>query len=815
MFADHRESAQIVLDPQEGGTVQVEQRRQLLGAALATGLVTGCLSLGALVWAPPIELSELAAPSRVYARPHRLAGGQDMESSGLLARLARLGYRQIQSGTPRPGEYRRDRAQIELHRRAFRTPLASGEDRDVLLRVSSGRIESIRGVDGERIPSLLLEPEVVGELHSSLRESRELLALEEVPADLVTAILTLEDRRFQAHGGLDLQRMVGASWANLRAGRIVQGGSTLTQQLVKNVYLTDERTFGRKLQEAWLARRVERGNSKHKILETYLNTIYLGQRRAVSIRGVEAAARHYFGISARDLTLGQSALIAGLVRGPGLYSPFRSKDAALKRRNDVLGFLFQAGAITEERMRAALEEPLGALEAPPGPVTAPWFTAWVTRELEAALPDTDLERAGLAVTTGLDASLQEIAEQAVTQGLDRLEKDFPKLRREDGRVQAALVALDPHSGDVLALVGGRDWAASQFDRVTQARRQPGSLFKPIVALAALEPGPDGHPAFTLASRLEDSPLQVRTVMGPWKPGNYDGEFRGEMTLRDALELSINVPFARLGIEIGPQRIVDAARRLGIESRLDPVPSLALGAYEVTPLEIATAYSTLAAGGEYRAPRPFAQVLRADGTPLLVREVATRVAYDPAQVALVTSALRGAVERGTARGIRSAGFLGPVAGKTGTTNDAHDAWFAGYTPDVTVVVWVGFDSNASLGLTGAQAALPIFTQFLRRALGPDGGSDFLTPPGVEFVEIDPVSGLRATWACPGVTEVFLSDSSPRDSCVRWAERERPERTTRRRPADGPVVSSPRKPQPEPVISRFLRAVLDALNPQNSN
>ncbi len=777
------------------------QRRNL---AILAALLCALLAL-ALSTLTPVELPELAVPSRVYSRAHRIEIGQSIETSGLIDRLRRLGYREIEGADPRPGELQVRRDRVILNRRAFRTPLASGSEGRIELRTDAdSRVSSIRGAGNRRLPSVMLEPEVVGVFHGNDREDRHLLALEDFPVYLIDSVLVIEDRRFFEHRGIDPWRMIGALVADLRAMRIVQGGSTLTQQLVKNVFLDHERTIARKLREAWLALRVERGHSKEEILEAYLNTIYMGQSGSVSVRGMEAAARHYFGKHAVELSLAESALLAGLIRGPGLYSPFTVPDAARERRNQVLEILYETGRISEAQYRDAIELPLGNLSQAPSSVSAPYFSALLRRELEQEIPDDNLDEARLDVYTGLDAQLQLVAERALKDGLQRLEADFPHLMTEDEEpVQAALVALDPRSGDVLAHVGGRDWRASQFDRATQARRQPGSVFKPVVALAALARGPDGTPPFTLASLLQDEPLELETPEGIWAPANYDKEFRGWTTLRRSIELSINVPIARVGLAIGPQRIVETARRLGIGGRLAAVPSLALGSFEISPLEVAQAYAVLASGGMRIQTRPYTRVVGIDGRELAAQPIVSERAFDPAEVSLVTSALEGAVERGTGRGLRKFGFRGPVAGKTGTTNDFRDAWFVGYTPELVIAVWVGFDDGRSLDLTGASVALPIFARFIIGALGRDGGEPFETPAGVEFVSVNQDSGLRSAFGCWGEREVFLTGTAPKERC-------RPGWFRSRRRDDTRGDTSAQRPSETAPWFRILDSVVEAID-----
>jgi penicillin-binding protein 1B len=773
--------------------------RRLGVAAAVLALAVG---LGALV---PKRLPEPALPNRVLGRPHRIAPGQDVEATQLVKRIERLGYRRTRSATPGLGEYFRGDDRIVIERREFIGPQGPVALARFELRLGrGGRVAAIRDERGAERPDALLDPETLGALADDAPVDRVLVRLGELPRHLLDAVLVVEDRRFREHHGLDVRRLGGALVANVRARRVRQGGSTITQQLVKNVFLTHERSVVRKLREAWLALRVERAHTKDEILEAYLNTIYLGQRGAVSVVGVEAAARHYFGHSARTLGLGESALLAGMIRGPGFYSPFTHPERALERRNRVLAMLAKRGLVSAEDAEAAAKRPLGNVAKPPAAARPAWFLAKLERDFAAELPDLDLHEDRVVVFTGLDAELQLAAEDAVRRGVEALEAAVPRLRREDAKLQAALVALEPASGAILAYVGGRSWSESQFDRVAQARRQPGSAFKPVVLLAALARGEGGAPAFTLASLLADEPLEVETPQGPWRPANYEKEFRGAITLRRALEDSVNVPFVRAALALGPEAIVETARRMGIESPLEPVPSLALGAGEVSPLELARAYALLANGGERVAVRSAFHVTDAEGRPLHEAAPLLERAFDPAEVALVTSALEGAVNHGTGHALRELGYRGSVAGKTGTTNDGRDAWFAGYTPELAVAVWVGFDDAEPLGLTGARAALPIFGRFLIAALGAQGGRDFVEPPGLERVAIHEPTGLRAGFLCWGESEWFLAGTAPAERCA-------PDWFTRaERPPPGEPTEAPRpqRRRRDPV-GRFFRVLGEIL------
>lgn len=744
----------------------------VLALAIGTPLTIG---IEALVRAR-LDAKRFAAPTRIYARPLVIAPGETVSRALIEDHLERLSYRSARGRSVGIGEYRFGWWEWTIGRRAFRHADRLAPSGVAVVDLGfGGYVAGVRDADGHRLPSLVLEPELI---HTSVDVSgkdRVPIRRRDVPDRLVDAVLTIEDQRFFEHAGLDARRIAGALLANLREGRVVQGASTLTQQLAKNLYLSSRRSPVRKLREAAMALVLEARYTKDEILEAYLNEVYLGQDGALAIHGVGRAAQFYFGKDVSRLDLAESAVLAGLIRGPNLYAPFRNPDAARARRNLVLSQMRERSIITDADLRVARRAPLG-LRTQPEPVHARYFVDYVTDELlrgASCARRCGADARGLAVFTTLDMRLQRAAEEAVRDGLRRLERDASYLRRGDGPLQAALVALDPTTGQILAMVGGRDYGGSQFNRAANARRQPGSAFKPVVALAAVARGAedrDGRP-FTLATLLADEPLSLATPAGVWEPTNYDGRFRGPVTLREALERSLNVPFARLGVAVGPARIVETGRRLGIASPLHAVPSLALGSSEVTPLELTRAYGVLAAGGWRAETSSLLGVLDHAGETIARADAHGDQVFDPAEAYVITSALRGAAERGTGRGLRALGYRGPVAAKSGTTNDHRDAWFVAYTPSLTVGVWVGFDDGRTVGLPGSRAALPIVARFLTEALGSDGGEAFDVPSGLEVAEVDRRTGLLAGPGCRGEPEVFLWGTAPRESCSPWRTAER--------------------------------------------
>jgi penicillin-binding protein 1B len=716
---------------------------------------------------------ELPVPSRVYARPLLLRPGSSPERAGAALLLEAAGYRPVQSEVAGIGEFAAGEQRWQIGRRRFLHADGVEEAGTFVLELDPrGRIAAILDGEGRPLRQLRLEPPLVGFLYEdgpgAEPRLREPVPLTELPQHLVQAFLAIEDQRFFEHSGLDPRRMLGAALANLVAGRIVQGGSTITQQLARNVYLHRQRVFSRKLQEAAIALAIERELDKPEILGAYLDEIYLAQRGPIAVHGVGAAARHYFGLDVRDLELHQSALLAALVRGPSRYSPRRDPEAALERRNLVLRRMLELGSLDEAAFEAAVARPLDLRPAVKTPRSTAFFRDHVRQALAGELDAGALEGGGLRIYTTLDWRLQRLAEEALRAGLEDLERRAPRLFERDPPVEGALLALEPGSGDILAMVGGRSYGRSQFNRATQAHRQPGSVFKTVVALAALDPP---RPAFTLASTVTDeallipapAPLPGEDPEEDWRPLNHDEEFRGRVTLRQALEESLNVPMVRVGQEVGLRRVIETARALGIRSRLRPVPSLALGTFEVSLLAMTQAYGVLAAGGVRSAPRSWTAVTRGDGERLAEQGLQRQRVFGREEVYLVTSALEGAVDRGTGKAVRALGYRGPLAGKTGSSDEYRDGWFIGYTPEIVVGVWVGFDDEESLGLSGAYTALPIFTRFLTAALGPRGGAYFSPPPGVERETVLALTGSDAAASCREVSDWFLPGTAPRRGC----------------------------------------------------
>jgi penicillin-binding protein 1B len=704
----------------------------------STGLVFGAWYLKSLedTVTKKFEGQKWVFPSKIYSDSYLLYVGASVRADDLTEKLRRLGYYETQTTPRAKGEYRIARAgviDIFLHDFDFPTEHIKGVP--VRLSLQGGVVSRIENLaSGQEMFSLELEPELVTGLYDRIWQERKVVKLAEVPPLLVKAILAIEDERFYSHHGVDPLGILRAMWVNLRTLSYTQGGSTLTQQLIKNFFLSDERTMSRKIPEAIMALIAERKYSKDTILENYLNEIYLGQRGPQGIFGVWQAAQFYFSKPLSDLSVGETALLAGLIRAPNRLSPYRSADAATKRRNVVLTKLLDDRIITRKQYDTALHEKLPQRALVKVTNEAPFYVDYARRELEENYSTAVLNKEGLRIFSSLDLQIQRLAERALVEGLKKLEAAHPALRRNgDDSLEGAIVVLRPQTGEIKAMVGGRNYAKSQFNRVFQAKRQPGSVFKPFVYLAALMYGGQSGVKYTPDTVINDTQFVWNYDGQEWQPGNYNNQYFGAVTFRRALENSLNSATSRVAQDVGIRRVREIAHRLGIQSPLPAVPSLALGAAEVTPLEVAVAFSTLANGGVRPRPLAVRNVIDQDTRPLEKRDVRSEQVIPPQLAYLMNDLLKGVLDRGTATLARRLGFTRPAAGKTGTTNDYKDAWFVGYTPDLLAVVWVGFDGPSKLNLSGAEAALPIWTEFMKSATANMPPTDFTAPaplPGGE-------------------------------------------------------------------------------------
>jgi penicillin-binding protein 1B len=709
-------------------------------------------------------------PSKIYSDSQLIYPGMDLKAVAFFDRLHDLDYQPVAGPVGRKGDYRVDEGNgtIDVYLHDLPGPGVETDTRRVRLHVAGSTVIRIADLDDDTkdLYAIELEPELLSGLYQGAWEERHLVTLDEVPPLLLRAIIAVEDQHFYEHHGIDLRGIARASWVNLRSGHTVQGGSTLTQQLMKNFFLTDERNIKRKLREALMALIVERRFTKEEILENYINEIYLGQKGAQGIYGVWEASRFYFATEPEQLSVGEMAMLAGLIKAPNRYSPFRDAERARRRRNYALGLMLKQGDITAEQYTAAVAEPLRSAPTPSQAKDAPYFVDFVRQELAQAYPSEVLTTEGLRIYTALDMHLQHLAEQAVQNGLAGLEKRYPRLHADQptDQLQACLIAIQPQTGAIKAMMGGRDYRSTQFNRCTQALRQPGSVFKPFTYLTAFEQTRHGDPPILPTTRIEDEPFDWAFDNQVWSPANYKKHYMGMVSVREALELSLNAATARLAQEIGLPAILDTARRMGISSPLPPYPSVVLGAAEVTPFEVAQAFSALANSGLRAEPLSIKKVIDRGGLPIERKPVQVQQVVSPDTAYLVTHLMEGVLDHGTGRAARKLGFSRPAAGKTGTTNDYRDAWFVGFTPDLLAVVWVGFDQKRALNLAGAEAALPIWTDFMKQATAGMPATEFVPPPGVSLVKIDPLSGQLATPACPEtIEEAFYKGDEPTTPC----------------------------------------------------
>jgi penicillin-binding protein 1B len=701
-----------------------------------------------------------AEPARIYARPLELYAGTPVSAEQLRAELAFLGYRQVER-VAGPAQWSSEGRRFHVHTRDFRFPDGAETGRSVVLTAGRDRIERIVTAGGGREVDLLrLEPALVGSIYPAHSEDRVLVQHGDLPGHLVQALLAVEDRRFFDHPGIDLRGIARALVANLRAGRAVQGGSTLTQQLVKNFILGPERTLWRKFNEALMSLIVESRYAKDEILEAYANEIFLGQDGGRAIHGFGLAAYFYFNRPLTELALHETALLVGMVRGASYYNPRRHPERALERRNLVIDQMAGQGFVDAQQAEAAKQRPLGVTAAGNAPgYRVPAFVELVRRQLRRDYREEDLTSNGLRVFTTLDPWVQRAASRALHERLARIERDRGIA---SGSLQGAVVVTSVQDGEVLAVVGGRDAAFAGFNRALDAVRPIGSLVKPVVYLSALAI-PE---RYTLTTPVEDAAVDMTLRGGQrWQPKNYDREVHGRVPLHEALARSLNLATVRLGMDVGLGPVIATLRGLGVRREIDPYPSLLLGALSLSPLEVTQVYQGLAAGG-FRSPlRAIRAVIDAERQPLSRFPLTVTQAADPAVVYLLTRNLVEVTERGTGASLRRWLPDGvAVAGKTGTTNDLRDSWFAGYGADRVAVVWVGRDDNAPIGLSGATGALPVWGDLVQGMS--IKGLRAVPPAGVDYHWVDRNGRLAAADCVDVLALPYIAGSQPRvlSDCV---------------------------------------------------
>ncbi|WP_395502729.1 penicillin-binding protein 1B [Ectopseudomonas mendocina] len=730
--------------------------RPWLAWGLKLGLVGLVILAGFAVYLDAVVQEKFSGkrwtvPAKVYARPLELFVGQKLAKDDFLRELDALGYRR-ESVANGPGAVSVAGNNIELHSRGFQFYEGAEPSQKVRVRFSGDYVAGLNQADGSNLAVARLEPVLIGGLYPAHQEDRILIKLDQVPAYLIDALVAVEDRDYFDHFGVSPKGIARALWINATSGRLVQGGSTLTQQLVKNFYLTNERTLLRKATEAMMAVLLELHYDKREILEAYMNEVFLGQDGQRAVHGFGLASQYFFSQPVSELKLEQVALLVGMVKGPTYFNPRRNPERALARRNLVIDLLAEQGSITLEEAAAAKQKPLGVTtRGSMADSSFPAFLDLVKRQLREDYREQDLTEEGLRIFTSFDPILQLKAEEALAETLKRLAG-----RKGVDEVQAGMVVTNPETGEIQALIGSRQPRFAGFNRALDAVRPIGSLIKPAIYLSALE-----RPSqYTLTSWLEDEPFSIKGQDGQvWTPQNYDRKAHGTIYLYQGLAQSYNLSTAKLGLEIGVPNVLKTLERLGVERKWPAYPSMLLGAGAMTPMEVAGMYQTLANGGFNTPLRGIRSVLTADGEPLGRYPFKIQQRFDPGAIYLVQNAMQRTMREGTGRSVYSQlpSSLN-LAGKTGTSNDSRDSWFAGFSQDLLSVVWLGRDDNGPTPLTGATGALQVWTGFMRKA--DPLPLDMPMPDNVTQAWVDRQTGLGSASGCPNAVQMpYIRGSEP--------------------------------------------------------
>ena len=730
--------------------------RTWLGWGLKLGLVGLVILAGFAVYLDAVVQEKFSGkrwtiPAKVYARPLELFVGQKLAKNDFLTELDALGYRR-QTTVDGPGTDAVSGNTVDLNTRGFQFYEGLEQPQAVRVKFSGDYVSELSGSGGKKVAVVRLEPLLIGGLYPKNLEDRILIKLDQVPPYLLDTLVTVEDRDFYHHFGVSPKSIARAIWVNTSSGAMRQGGSTLTQQLVKNFYLTNERSLTRKLTEAMMAMLLELHYDKGEILEAYLNEVFVGQDGQRAVHGFGLASQFFFSQPLSELKLHQVALLVGMVKGPSSYNPRRNPERAMERRNLVLDLLAQQGVATQEAVDAAKKMPLGVTKRGSlADSSFPGFLDLVKRQLRDDYRDEDLTEEGLRIFTSFDPILQMKAESSVTDTFKRLAG-----RKGSDEVEAAMVVTNPESGEVQALVGSRVPGFAGFNRALDAVRPIGSLIKPAVYLTALE-----QPSkYTLTSWVQDVPFSVKGADGQiWKPQNYERNANGTVFLYQGLAHSYNLSTARLGLELGVPNVLKTLGKLGVQVDWPAYPSMLLGAGGLAPMQVATMYQTLANGGFNTPMRGIRSVLTAEGEPLKRYPFQIQQRFDPASIYLIQNAMQRVMREGTGRSVYNVlpSNLN-LAGKTGTSNDSRDSWFAGFSQDVLAVVWLGRDDNGKTPFTGATGALQVWTSFMKKA--DPLPLDTPVPENVVQAWVDAKTGQGSDASCPNAVQMpYIRGSEP--------------------------------------------------------
>lgn len=701
--------------------------------------------------------------AKLFASPESVAVGDAMMPDDIAGELRRSGYNESPGNSI--GYYRVRPNSIEI----FPGPDSYFDQEAGLIQFSGGRISRIVSLQDNTSRGMYqLEPQLITNLSGPNRVKRRLVKFNDIPKVVVDAVTSAEDKRFFQHAGFDPVRIIKAAYVDLKEGRKEQGASTLSQQLARGFWLDQDKRWTRKLAEMVITLQLEQKLSKEEIFEDYANQIYLGWRGSFEIHGFGEAAEAYFGKDLSQINVPEAATLAGMIQRPSYFNPYKYPERTRERRNIVLSLMHQNGYLSDRDYELAAASPLTVARGASESADAPYFVDLVEDALQSKFQDTNFQSNGFRVYTTLDMNLERAAAEAVRAGMENVDQLIRKQRRFRGKTppqaQVALVAMDPHTGEIKALVGGRNYGLSQLNHAL-AKRQPGSIFKPFVYAAALDTGIQGGPhILTASTTVMDEPTTFYFDGKPYEPSNFNHEFYGMVTLRDALAHSLNVATVKVAQMVGYDAVVEMANRAGMNYKIQPTPAVALGAYEITPIEAAGAYTIFANHGDYVRPSFLSMVRTQEGKVIYKTQIQQKQVLDPRVSYLMTNLMEEVLRSGTAAGVRARGFTAPAAGKTGTS---HDGWFAGYTSELLCVVWVGFDDNRELDLEGAHSAAPIWGDFMKRALQFRDYRDakpFEAPDGIVSIEIDPESGMPATPFCPKTRqEVYIAGTQPVGTC----------------------------------------------------